>query len=369
MDGKSFGQMERITYINIQKRKGDFMLYIIILLALMMIFYLWGHLLSVIFRIKHDVVSEWIIGIFLYFGLFQCIYFPAVMTHQSLQMLCIAWCIVATVITLIGIVCSVREIESFRAFRVRALEPNLWFIYLGCGFMFCILLYKAVTAHDVGWDAAAYYGSVAESIKTNTLFQYDGESGNYMEGINLHFAISGFYMHSAVVCKVFSLHVLLFQNVVVRTILIFSNCLLMYQISGGILKEKNNRIYALLVYMAMCMIINSDRMPEYFMLMRGGETKAYCGAMVYPAIVWLLINIFFNAESKKWWGYLLVVAFASVPISASSLVGVPIVIGAVTLVLAIYNKCVRYLLYGGICCMPNVIWGGIYLLNMRGYIG
>lgn len=336
---------------------------ILLLVIYFLLFFVFGYLANRIFRLKMDKLAMFLIGFFVYFGLFQVVALPLIFMKKSLSVLTWIWCILL-VCAFIGFVFQMGGIlarERKKIFSRPARPGGLEWLVLGMVFL---LVWFAAVQYTMSWDTAYYIGTVNTSVATDTMYQYNGTTGLMEYAIPFRYALSAFYMHSAVVCRIFHLPALMVQKYVVGSVCIILYAMLMYKM-GKILFHKNETKCMLFIMLGLMMnfFFQSGYTTSQFLLMRSYEAKAYCGNVVIMALFCVSFHILKDSSNKKYWKILFLVAFASVPVSMSSILITPVMIGILILTDIILKKNFKSILRGGICMLPNIAYLIVYYLS------
>ena len=204
----------------------------------------------------HKHHSRMLMGFFLYFCVFQLIYLPLLFLKMPLHVLQVVWSIVCVLIIFLFFAALAKKyhnlsdqsgaktISSLIQKRIKDIKPDNRLDFTFClGVIMCLLLalqiYLSVISGFNGWDTAYYISTVVQAVDTDTMYIFDGYSGVRDTVINIRYAMSSFYMHSALVADIFQVHgaiVCRFFNAVVCHLL--SACVI-YRIGKEIWQEKS----------------------------------------------------------------------------------------------------------------------------------
>lgn len=342
---------------------------ILLVLLYLAIYQIWGQILCYVLKWKNnDILKVEFCGFFLYFGFFQMIALPLILLKRSLSMLSYIWValnilIIALFVFLIvtkRCIIKVKQLED-TSLVTRLLMIVAFLIVIGQAYYGAVQFYT-------GWDTAYYLGTMNSAVYTNTMYQYDGSTGRIVSDINLRYALSTFFMNTAVVAKITGLHILTIQRYVVSSICVLMSNLIVYLI-GKLIFSNDARKTSVLVILNVVFsyYLISEYSTSQFLLLRGYEAKGYCANVVIPATLYCMLRIW-KRESKANWKLLFLVAFASVPISMSAILIVPVLIGLMLLAQVIIKKNWKELIYGFICVLPNILYLLLYFLYARGLL-
>lgn len=334
----------------------------VIAIALVLIFIGLG---QVIVKGKH-ILEQFIVGSFVYFSIFHCFAFPMTLYGAKLSTLSIVWIVVVCVI----VICLIRHgnyRKCFERWNLHLDQHEMLYLLIAV-LLFLYIWNKSMYATGgVGWDTSHYIGSIYNAVYTDTLYQYNGAEGTKLETLNLHFAPCSFYMHSAVLCKIFQIHPLLVQRYTIGAVAVLLAMSIIYKMISLILKDRRKSLLAFAVAELLMFYYYTSYTGPFFLMNRVVEAKAWCAMIIYPGLAWALLKLYQDTEKKNWL-YVFLIGFASVPISMSSLVGTPVMILAVTIVLMLRDKKWKHGLYGIACMVPNGVYCLMYLAFIYGML-
>ena len=170
-----------------------------LLLAIyLLIFYILGAALAVKLRWTMRRSQCLLIGFFAYFFVFQICAEAMILTQQPLHALKNLWLLVLSLMLIAG--CSIIYADRERGGRPKEYIPNpaKGFFVLMILAILCQIATGLLLQRNLGWDFAYYMGNLTTSVSTDTMYVYDGSSGNLLQQLDLRYALSGFYMNTAV---------------------------------------------------------------------------------------------------------------------------------------------------------------------------
>ena len=325
-----------------------------------------------------------LLGMFLYHGLFQIVALPLIMTKRSLSTLSLIWGCMIVLIVAVFIWMVRRGGECLRAF---CLKEKKW-SWVMAGMMILILLqmYVIVTSEYLGWDTSFYVGTMATSVRRNSMYLYHGETGNTYSRIPFRYALSSFYMNGSVWCQITGIPALLYAKIVQGGILCLLSNLTVFELgkflfSGrkyeGVIKKERVRDCAAAMVMVVIVLHafwNSIYSPSDFLMNRAMEAKSYCANIVLPFLFLMAVMLWRNEEDREARVCLIISMWSSVAISMSCLVIVP-AMAAILLVPLIFRKkegtwlhmkWIGWYLAG---VLPNLLYLCLYLLDKLKIIG
>lgn len=324
--------------------------------------------------------SRTLVGFFLYFFMFQLIYLPLLFFKKPLHVLQTLWSIVCVLIVIAFLIVLARRHRNilnksyvktmsnlFQEQMISIKNGKKFDFTFWLGIIICMLMalqiYLSLISGFNGWDTAYYISTVVQATDTDTMYLFDGYTGVRNTVINIRYAMSSFYMHSAVVAKIFQVHgaiVCRFFNSIVCHLL--SACVV-YGIGREIWQDKKNARILVIFWILANLGISTIYLPSCFLYIRPYEAKAYCANIVLPTVILIMLQICKNTDNKKRWLELLIINVASVAISSSCLLLVPFLEGIWMIVYLVTTKRFAEIWRMVICLLPNIAYLGLYIVD------
>lgn len=328
----------------------------------------------------HPVGPEIVcIGFFLYFAAFQIVAEIMILTGQKLHVMGRTWLAALVIMAGAAGVVVFRDRKRERAGRRRAasvvrVRPSggvRMLMGLMAAAVFCECVSAVLMQRRIGWDFAYYIGNMTTSVATDTMYVYDGSSGLMRSHLELRYALSSFYMNTAWISQMTGISALVLQKYVMGVLCVLLTNAVVYSFAMEVFQGDQKKT-AVLVTITIVLTIFWDvyDTTAQFLMLRNYEAKAYCANVVMPMVCYLLYRIWKNSGDQRSWAELFFVGFASVAVSMSSVVLVPVMIGLMLLTHFIVERrwdaaAVRR----GICCMmPNVCYLLVYFASTRGWL-
>lgn len=354
----------------------DIILCLGMILALLVLYMIFGRAASKILKLRLEGGICLIFGVFVYYGLFQVAAIPLILLKQPLSLLMVLWLAVLAIVV-IGYLWA--EKKNLRAsFGLSSKKGNITVIKVLMFALVILQMYYIITNEYLGWDTAAYIGTVETSAVRNSMYLYQGESGRAISKIELRYALSGFYMHSAIWCRLLRIRALYFAKIVQGGVLAVLANLLVYRLGcfffsgksyrGLIPEERVPDCASGLVIV--CIVINvffdSIYSTSDFLLSRALEAKAYCANFILPGILLFGLMLWREGQKRETKVCLFAALCSSVAISMSSLVIAPAMATIMLLPMLPKWKLGAWIRYYLLCVLPNVMYLILYLLYKAG---
>lgn len=331
------------------------------------LFVVFGFLGNRLVKRESTLMENLVLGFFAYFAMFQFLAFPLILLKQHLSLLAGLWLAVISVVLFVSFVMLYKEIKGKRKLEKKNMEKKTLSCYAAMAVVVAFFCYFSAIQNYWGWDTAFYIGTVSTTVDTDTMYLIDGENGGTERVLQLRYAMSSFYMNSAVFCKITGISAVSFQKYVMGTLCVVLYFSLVYLV-GQALFQKNIMKTAgfLCAAGALNLFFVSEYTTSQFLIFRAYEAKAYCANVVVSAILWILLLLHKDIQNKGNWWALFLVVLASVPVSMSAILIVPAMVGIAVAAESIVNKNYEVLIRGILCMLPNVVYLVLYLLFTLG---
>lgn len=354
-------------------RKGrnmiDFLKCIFMIMAFLVIFILFGYLGSCLIKRKSSLVENLVLGVFVYFALFQLFALPLILLKQHLTLLADIWVAVVASVLL----CSFRVLYKNKTvingggFKRILLDKKSIVCYLSMAVMVLFFCYFTAIQNYWGWDTAFYIGTISTTVDTDTMYLINGENGTVETALSLRYALSGFYMNSAVFCKVTGISAVKFQKYVMGTLDVVLYFSIIYLLGKTLFCNSMTKIAGFIWSVGLVnLFFVSEYTTSQFLILRAYEAKSYCANVVLPAILLMILLLHKDIENRANWKAMFVIMLASVPVSMSSILIAPAMLGIAVLGESIVNKNSKVLVRGMVCMIPNMVYLVMYLLYTLG---
>lgn len=323
-----------------------------------------------LFKLRLNGMYNLVFGFFVYFILFELFYLPFFILKLRLTHLAIAWMVFLGVDMVVSVIVFRKKIVSVAKEVWEQLKCDSLPYVLIAAVVFAVVVYYGTRTFYYGFDTAYYIGMVNSAVHYDRMLIYQSEMGYKMGSLELRYGLSGFYMHTAVLCRVFRVSAIMMQKQGVTIIDILMTYCIAFLIGKRVFKKDVKYAYLFTaVYFAMNFFFLSEFAVGEFFMYRAYEAKAYCCNVVIPAHFLIMYSMM---RSKKIQGYrwrqLGILSTASIPVSMSSILIIPVLTMTFACSMAVLHRKFRYVLYGVGCCVANAVSLVVYYLYVMGYL-
>lgn len=349
----------------LRRGKGmiEFLKCVFMIMIFQGVFTLFGYLGSYLLKRKSSLVESLVLGLFFYFALFQLFALPLILLKQHLTLLTGIWLAVVTSVLVCAFIVLYKKVRKQGKPKWNLPNKKIIVCYLAMAGVVLFFCYFTAIQNYWGWDTAYYIGTISTTVDTDTMYLINGENGAAETVLPLRYALSGFYMNSAVFCKITGIGVVSFQKYVIGTLDVILYFAVVYLLGQALFR---NSITKATGFLWAAGILNLFFLSEYttsqFLILRAYEAKSYCANVVLPTILWIMLLLHKDMENRANWKMLFVIMMASVPISMSAILIAPAMLGVAVLGESIVNRNGKVILRGIVCMIPNMVYLVMYLL-------
>lgn len=321
-----------------------------------------------IFCLRLSSCETELLGFFAYFGLFQMAALPLILLQRPFHELVWLWIVIAAVLNLSVLFTSGKDLAIF----LRGVFAGVWrlkgFLLPAVILLMLFVCWFQATQQYMGWDTTDYIGTVNTTVYTDTMYVYEGNSGVKASFLNLRYALSAFYMHSAFLCKMAGLGGMIIQKYVLGTVCILMHGLILFTIGKRLFPEDEKKaLFMTGLVFVMHLGFQTIYSTSDFLLIRAYEAKGFCGNVVIPAMFYAVLCFWEEQKKREHWALLFAVSFSSVPVSMSSLVVVPALLVIAVLAQWFCDRSWKILWRCFWCAAPNAVYLIIYFFYTRGF--
>lgn len=337
------------------------MMQIVFVLLVMLLFLTIISMLGYMFNncIKMQRGNHLFIGFFLYFALFEIVALPMIILQSPLHMLCTVWRIVCVVIVGAFLTLAIRKKIVLSK---KSITTNNWLFWAMLTLALLQILFVCMQKNN-SWDTAFYIGNVVDAIQTDSMYLYDGYTGWIENVVNIKYAICTFYMHDAAIGYIFGIHgaiVCRFFNTILCQIF---SIYVVYLLGMEIWKKKTEAYAMVCFWIVTNFGVSTGYFANDFLLSRSYEAKAFCANIVLPAVLLLLLRLVRKQNENSCFIILFIVNIASVAISSSCLMLVPLLEGIFFLIILMLYRNWHLIWKMIVCILPSGAYLILYLLN------
>lgn len=342
---------------------------ILVLLYYVIAFLAFGSLIT--HREKEQSFSftrSWVFGFFAYHIVFQVMAIPVMFLQCPLSLLAAIWAVVSAAVILLASVRHGKLWWQTAMDRVRGLFGRDWILWIpiltaGATVLLASVIYVSF------WDATYYVGQVSFSVYTNTINQIEPLTGDWLQVFDLKHCLATYHVNDAVICRLFGIHPLIETKTVMVAVVAWLTNMLYYRLGCRLLQDKKESVA---VFMILTFALNVFTYSSYtassFFMYRTYEGKAITANLSIPLVVGLLLKLYGEGESRRFWQQMLLAGWGSVAIASSAMFLVPAAMAAGVIPYVLWKKRFAMLPKLAGAMLPSAAMIACYLLGRIGWL-
>jgi len=340
------------------------------------IFYCIGFLMDrvKIFPKEESVMGRVISGFVGYHFVFLCVSFPQSIWGGTLNSVTLIWSIILLTTLSVVLIKFVKPIlQSYKQFILKCWKYRLYIIPCLVSLLFLIYYVCVNGQNDI--DARTYIGEVTSIFDTNKLVGVFIPTGEEMDVVGARRVFSMFGVNSAVMCKIFALHPLLYCRTVRAAINVILLAVATFSILKWVYRDREDKIEQAIMVTMLSMVTlflftNSIYTSSSFILYRAYEGKAYTSGALVMIALYICIR-FCSNQDEKYFYVLFLTMVATMSISATATLVIPLLVGGILLSYIIIERKWKLLLKLIMSLSPNIIYiilciSGIGMFSLEG---
>ena len=333
---------------------------ILAVFILLIIFGIIGYGFNTMIKAKHGLAINILYGYMLYYSMFEVVYLMCLAIHNSLNLLLIVWLIVVGVMLAVSWIAAKKHIYMAAGNLISAVMRE-WKAICVTGVVtigFLILYICSVTNTLEGPYA---YCAVSDGANSGKLFLRNMYTGEGITRPDMTYALSGYYMHSAMLCRLLRADAVIVQHNIMGTICILMSLDILYLIGRAMFGNSSKRVWSVIVFYEIInayLLLYSNK--RYFLLTGAYDEMAQLPYILVPIIILGYMYILRTKAENDGWRLMALCAASSCAVSISSIAAVPLMIlcGAVTVMIS--RRDYRTIIRGVLCILPSIVYNVIY---------
>lgn len=302
-------------------------------------------------------------GYILMWAVLQVVSVPMIYMKRSFWEMTALCCIIFFTIALWQLICERKTIlPEWKGYAGRFKERGFWY-----GVLILLMILQAIyvgICYQVNDDDAFYVASAQTTLDTNSLFMIDPYTGDAFSKFPARYVLSPFPLFMAFISKLVGVKATVMAHTLLPMVLI----LMVYAVYSLWAKElfrENVKAQTIFLFWVMVILAFSDFSTHargMMMFPRIWQGKAILATILLPLVLLLGMRMIHRPLKRGEWLYMGVVMLACCHTSSMGIMLGAIELGLCGLLAALGQKNVRLLFYTILCCIPNLIYAGIYVL-------
>lgn len=309
---------------------------------------------------ENSVITAFVAGHFLEWGIFQFMVLPAIYMKMSLSRFIIVYMAILIAFSILSIVLNAKAIIG----RIR---PSNWKINISWTMCIAILLMAFQINYIVGHqhtdeDDAFYVATSETAVTTDAIMQYDAYTGKAYRTLPSRYVLSPFPIYISVLSKMVDVRPVTMAHMIYPVILMIIAYMIYMLIGREAFESAQSRGYFMIfVLLAIQFSGYTVYTQSSFFFFRLWQGKAVLATILIPAIFWQVRRMWDRSNWQDW------VLMSAIMIATCMVSSMGIMLGAIAtsilgIVWLIDKKSVKHAIGLWATCLPNIICAVIYIL-------
>lgn len=305
------------------------------------------------------------IGTIWQWGMFEVVCLIFTLLKLRFSILVMVFC----VILLLGDICALvmlkTRIKGFLSdFSLKKIlrKPGILSFVLFAMIIFQALMLGIRQHEDI--DDSSYITASTTMIETDTMYQYNHQTGEPVEKLDLRRALSAFPQYLSFLAKAANIHLAALARTV-WPMLAIPFVYLVYSLIGERM-FKNNKESLKVFLILLCLLNIYGYSTPYtnasFMLLRIWQGKAVLAAIIIPAVWYICWRAMEKSEDALGWMDLEMVILSSCMMTTMGVMIAPIIVGIFGIIFFFIKRKMAVIWKGLLCCAPCIFLSIIYIV-------
>lgn len=296
-------------------------------------------------------------------GVFQIIVIPLLLMRKSLTLLTVIWSIVIIALCVLAVIRGRNKVILNFNFK-DSLKNNISWSIIVAILLIILQTFMLTTRMHQDADDAFYVAAASTAVETDSILAYSAYTGGMLNSLPTRYALSPFYAFTAMISKICGINPTIIAHTLFPLILIPLAYIVYTLLGRYFFKNKAKTVGIFLITISLLQIFSAFSVytTGVFTLSRIWQGKATLAGILIPAIFYFSFMAFEQVDNKRNWISLLMVMFASCMVSSMGIPLSAITLGLLALTASIRDKNPKIIGYSLLCCLPNMLYAGIYLL-------
>lgn len=312
---------------------------------------------------ENGILKNWTSGFVTCFALFQIVSIPCIFLGRSLTELSFLYggLLVAGCILSLWLNRS-RMRDMFGDF-LQTLRHTPWAVILALLVIaFQIYMYTAYMHADD--DDSFYVATATTAVSTDSLFQFNPYSGAAYQSFPSRYVLSPFPMFVAMISRLSGVHTLIVAHTVLPVILLPLSYAV-FALIGYTLFDKNREktaYFILFVAVIQMFAFTTTHTQGTVLLLRIWQGKAILASILLPFGFYMGMRLILHKFDRADWLLVTALMLSCCMVSSMGIMLGAILTGIFGLLAAFLKRSIRIPVQLLLCCVPNLLFSGIYLL-------
>ncbi len=311
---------------------------------------------------KDNIIYAFILGYIVEFGIFQIYAIPCIVSHQSFSLLYYLFIGTVSALSILSIILNVK---NYKSMFIHTLDTIKELPKIATAVVILMILAECFIGFrymHIDQDDYSFIAFANDAYQTDTLYKYN-EKGNETDTLPARRFLSPWSIFIATTSRFVHIHPMVVAHTLmpaVFPIVVFS----MYYLMGKQLFKNNlNDTISFLLFLNFIYLFGAytNKTAFMFMFVRIWQGKALLANLVLP-FLYVIYNLFVESEGSiiTWLGILFTILAACL-VSSMGFALAPVLLVALTISYFFREKKISYVFKSAVCCIPVLIYIGMYL--------
>lgn len=323
-----------------------------------------GLLILYFTKIEKKIAYALPVGYIIEFAICQIISIPCIYTDLPFSLLFYTFITCLLVLTIISLIVNKKEFKSiFIDNGIKKLKE----MRIASVIVLILVLIQVgalVKYAHIDDDDTTYIGTAVTSIETDTLFKYDATTGAIDEVKAKRYTVGPFPMYVAIAANFSYIHPTILAHTILPLILIPMAYIVYALIAERLFKGDKQKTRLFLIFLSIIYMFGNytEKNNFSFLLLRIWQGKAILANIIIPFVYLWFMESYKNKFSFIYCFLQMMICFAGCLTTTMGIIMPPLVILVLTLIYAIKDRKINYIIRSGITCLPCLAYGIFYFI-------
>ncbi len=311
----------------------------------------------------NSIIRNWVSGMVICLAIFYLLAMPATYLEKSLSGLAYVYIGIIALLCMISLIVNCRRLVAIIKDLFHTLRHMPWITILAVvviGFQ----IYMYVFQMHVDDDDSFYVATAVTAVHTDTIFQFNPYSGAAYSAYPSRYVLSPFPILVAVLARLSTIHPTILAHTLLPVIFV-PLAYGVFMLTGHELfkgDREKTAYFVLLAAVVQMFAATTTHTQGMVMLVRIWQGKALLASALLPLVFYLGMRLMMDKFEKADWFLLLSLMLACCLVSSMGIMLGAIMTGIMAILIAFQKRKIRPLVQMLLCCLPNLIFAGIYLV-------
>lgn len=303
-------------------------------------------------------------GILMLWAVFQLMAVPCIFMKISFSVFTRVYTGVIVLLCLLSVILNRKSILFSWKDRIEGIlkSPKIMAVVV---MILLLQMFMYVRYVHVDGDDAFYVATAVTTESTDTMYQVNPYTGEAYKSFPMRYVMSPFPVFISYLARVFQVHPTIMAHTILPVILVTAGFCVLCLLGQALFPEDRKKATLFVMFCQVIQLFSGFNVyqPGMFYLIRIWQGKAVLAAVLLPFCFYIGKKLMGkNMKTADW------LLTASLMLSCSMVSSMGIMLGAISMgilgiIAAFYQKSPGILIKTALCCIPNVVYALIYVIN------